>query len=693
MEIELGKINDTCGAPRVNLITVRVLQVSFFAQNKGGFMENSNYLGTEKVGNLLRRFAIPCIFSLIISCLYNIVDQIFVGNGVGYLGNAATGVIFPITVVGWGLSLFFGDGAAAALSVSLGRGETKDIHRSVGSAIMGSFLSGVVVIVIAYLWGDGLLRLIGATDANIQMAHDYGAIIFIMMPLAMTQNTLASIIRADGSPKYAMMAMLTGAVINIIGDPVAIFALDMGIKGAAWATIIGQFVSFLICAAYLRNSKTFRVSAGSFKPSIMLLKPVMALGTSSLLTQLSIVVITVVNNILLVKYGARSAYGADIPLAAFVVIMKLFQIVLNVAIGIAAGAQPIVGYNYGAKNYDRVRELLKLMIKWTVIVGLVCTIAFEAIPGVFIRMFGSADDPVYFDFAVLCLRIYLSLILVTCVQKVCAIFLQSIGKAKAAAPLSVLRDVLLIVFSLLIPIAMGVTGIFWAAPLADIMAILVTVTVMVRIWKELAHGTKAEEPVAAIRPSRQGVIITIAREHGSAGKRIGQLAAKRLNIPCYYKELVAVAAQESGLAQEFISSINSDENAIMRELYLTADPVKRAIEAQEKAIRRIADAGSCVIIGRSADYVLRNYQDVVRIFIYAPKSYREKKVMEMYGDSPEDAKKSIARSDAARAAYYKSVSGKEWGNPHGYELCIDASVGEEAVADLICSYIAGVGRS
>ena len=173
-------------------------------------MENSNYLGTEKVGKLLQKFAIPCIFSLIISCLYNIVDQIFVGNGVGYLGNAATGVIFPITVVGWGLSLFFGDGAAAALSVSLGRGETKDIHRSVGSAALGSFFSGVMVIAIAYLWGDGLLRLIGATDANIQMAHEYGVIIFAMMPLAMTQNTLASIIRADGSPRYAMMAMLTG---------------------------------------------------------------------------------------------------------------------------------------------------------------------------------------------------------------------------------------------------------------------------------------------------------------------------------------------------------------------------------------------------------------------------------------------------------------------------------------------------
>jgi len=655
-------------------------------------MEHSNYLGTEKVGTLLRKFAIPCICSLIISCLYNIVDQIFVGNGVGYLGNAATGVIFPITVVGWGLSLFFGDGAAAALSVSLGRGETEDIHRSVGNAVFGSFLSGVIVIAIAYLWGDNLLRLIGATDANIQMAHDYGVIIFAMMPFAMTQNTLASIIRADGSPKYAMAAMLTGAIINIIGDPVAIFVLEMGIQGAAWATILGQFVSFVICAAYLGRSKTFRLKASSFKLGIALLKPVMALGTSSLLTQLSIVMITVVNNILLVKYGTRSIYGADIPLAAFVVIMKLFQIVLNIAIGIAAGAQPIVGYNYGAKNYDRVRELLKLMIRWTVIVGLICTALFEAIPGVFIRMFGSADDPIYFDFAILCLRIYLALILVTCVQKVCAIFLQSIGKAKAAAPLSILRDALLIIFSLLVPVFLGVTGIFWAAPVADMVAVLITAAVMARVWKELSHGSKAQEPLAAIQPSRQGVIITIAREHGSAGKRIGQLVAKRLNIPCYYKELVAVAAQESGLAQEFISGINSDENAVMRELYLTTDPVKRAVAAQEKAIRKIADAGSCVLIGRSTDYVLRNYKDVVRIFIHAPKNYREKKVMEVYGDSLEAARKSIARSDAARAAYYKSVSGQEWGEPHGYELCIDASMGEDATANLICDYVSRMSR-
>ena len=449
-------------------------------------MQENNYLGTEKVGKLLRQFAVPCVLSLIISCLYNIVDQIFVGNGVGYLGNAATGVIFPITVIGWGASLFFGDGAAAALSVSLGQQKTKDIHRIVGNSILCSFLSGVVIIAVSYGMGDRLLTLIGATDANLELARDYGTIIYAMMPLALVQNTLASIIRADGSPRYAMGAMLTGAVINIIGDPVAIFALDMGIKGAALATILGQFVSFLICAAYLAKSKTFRISLRSFRPDGSLLKRMMALGSSSLLTQLSIVVITVINNVLLVRYGALSSYGADIPLAAFVVLMKLFQIVLNIAIGIAAGAQPIVGYNYGAEKYDRVKELLKLIIGWTAAICLICTVLFEAVPQVFIHMFGS-DGELYTQFAVQCLRIYLSLILFTCVQKGCAIFLQSIGHAKAAAPLSILRDVVLILFSLLLPMKLGVTGIFWAAPLADVIAMAITVWVMIRVWKQLSR--------------------------------------------------------------------------------------------------------------------------------------------------------------------------------------------------------------
>lgn len=690
---------------RVNLITVQqrfhvfvFLQhmaphVLFFVahQQGGNNMQESNYLGTERPGKLLRQFAIPCIFSLIISCLYNIVDQIFVGNGVGYLGNAATGVIFPITVIGWGASLLFGDGAAASLSVSLGRNETKNIHRSVGNSVLGSFLSGVVIIVICYLFGDSLLLLIGATDANLALAHDYGFIIYAMMPLALVQNTLASIIRADGSPRYAMGAMLVGAVLNIIGDPVAIFVLDLGIKGAAYATIIGQFVSFLICVAYLRKSKSFSLSLASFWPDFTQLKRVMALGTSSFLTQLSIVIITVINNILLVSYGAQSVYGEDIPLAAFVVIMKLFQIVLNIAIGIAAGAQPIVGYNYGAGNYDRVKTLLKLILKWTAIVCVICTVFFEAIPLVFIRMFG-ADGELYTQFAVQCLRIYLALILFTCLQKVCAIFLQSIGHAKTAAPLSVLRDLFLIIFSLILPRKVGVTGIFWAAPTADLIAIGITAAVMVRLWKQLGtqETPSGEADAPILQPSKPGIILTISREHGSAGKRIGQMVAEKMGVPCYYKEMIALAAKESGLSKGFISSIDSDENAVMKELYLSTNVIQQAITAQDQAIKQIASMGACVIIGRAADYVLRNHKNVVRVFIYAPEEYRINKVMEMYGDTREEGKRSIARSDSARSAYYKSISGRAWGDPHEYDLCVNSSIGIDATANLICDYLNGM---
>ncbi len=236
--------------------------------------------------------------------------------------------------------------------------------------------------------------------------------------------------------------------------------------------------------------------------------------------------------------------------------MKLFQIVLNIAIGIAAGAQPIVGYNYGAQKFDRVKELLKAVLKWTAIVGILCMFLFEVFPGVFIRMFGS-DGELYLEFAVRCLRIYLLLILFTCVQKVCAIFLQSIGRAQAAAPLAILRDLLLILFLIIMPVFAGVTGIFWAAPIADVIAMLITAVVMMGLWKELQKAEAQHTQSAStghIQPSRPGVIVTISREHGSAGKRIGQMLAEMMQVPCYYKEVTALAAEESGHAPDHAES-------------------------------------------------------------------------------------------------------------------------------------------
>ena len=651
-------------------------------------MQENNYLGKEKVGKLLLQFAGPSTLALIISCLYNIVDQIFVGNGVGYLGNAATGIIFPITVVGWGASVLFGDGMATFLSLSQGQGNTSGAGRSVANSILGSFFSGVVIIAVCYALGDSILYGLGATEATIALTRDYGNIIFIMMPLALVQNTLASIIRADGSPRYSMAAMMVGAVINMIGDPVAIFVLDWGIKGAAYDSILGQFVSFLLCIAYLRKSRVFRVRASDFIPSWKHLKPVLPLGCGSFLTQLCIVATTVVNNVLLKTYGAQSEYGSDIPLSAFVVIMKLFQIILNIACGITAGALPIMGYNYGAKLYGRVKETFKLVVISTTTVCVIATALFEGLPLAFIRLFG-ADGELYTTFAVYCLRIYLSLLLFTCLQKACAMFLQSIGHAKSAVPLSILRDVLLIVFSLIIPTRMGVTGIFWAAPAADLVAMVITAVVIARVWKQLSApmAREAESGETVLQPSRPGVILTIAREHGTAGKQIGQMVAKELGIPCYYKEMTALAAQESGLAKEFISGINSDENAVMRELYLSTSAVRQAVLAQEKAINMIADTGSCVIVGRAADYVLRNRENVVRVFIHAPREYRVKMVMKMYGDTEQEGRRSIARSDSARGTYYKNISGCEWGDAHQYELTVDSSIGAEKAAGLICDYI------
>ena len=652
-------------------------------------MEENNYLGQEKVSRLLLQFAIPSTLALIISCLYNIVDQIFVGNGVGYLGNAATGIVFPITVIGWGASVLFGDGMATYLSLSQGKGDTSTAGRSVANSILGSFLSGVVIIAVCYALGDSIFYALGATEATIELTRDYGRIIFLMMPLALVQNTLASIIRADGSPKYSMAAMMAGAVFNMIGDPVAIFVLGWGIKGAAVATIVGQFISFVICIAYLRKSRVFRVKASDFIPSWRHLKPVLPLGAGSFLTQLCIVATTVANNILLKSYGARSEYGPDIPLSAFVVIIKLFQIILNIACGITAGALPIMGYNYGAKLYSRVKETFKLVVLSTLTVCVIATVLFESVPLVFVRMFGTDGGELYTSFAIGCLRIYLSLVIFTCLQKACAMFLQSIGHAKAAVPLSVLRDILLIVLAILMPMGMGIMGILWSAPVADVIAMAITAVVVARVWKTMGADDRptSQQAETVLQPTRPGVIVTIAREHGSAGKRVGQLVAEKLGVPCYYKETAALAAQESGLAKEFISGINSDENAVMRELYLSTSAVQQAITAQERAINMIADRGSCVIVGRAADYVLRNRDNVVRVFIHAPKEYRVKQVMEMYGDTQAEGKKSIARSDSARGAYYKSISGREWGDPHQYELCVDSSIGPEKTADLICGYI------
>lgn len=504
--------------------------------------ENNKYLGEERVSKLLLKFAIPCILSLLISSLYNIVDQIFIGNStLGYLGNAATTVVFPITIISVAFAWCFGDGCAAFLSLCQGRKDTKDVHKTIGNSIIFSLIISILFVILGTIFMEDILYLFGASKASINLAIDYFKIILAAIPVYMLANTMNPIIRADGSPKFSMASTLTGAIINIILDPIFIFKLNLGIKGAAWATIIGQIVSFIIVLMYFFRSKTFKLSLNSFKINLSLFSNVIKLGISTFITQMSIVIISLVCNIILFKYGTLSKYGADIPIAVIDIAMKVFTIVINIVVGIILGAQPILGYNYGAKKVERVKKTFKLVLISTIIVGLIATLFFELCPVIIIKLFGTQNN-LYMEFAVKTFRIFLMFVTFTCCIKVTSIFFQAVGEPTKSAIVSLTRDIICFVpLVIILPNFTGIEGILWAAPIADIIGIIISLTLIVLFFKKL-DSTKQKSKIQTIKKTHSGVIITISREHGSQGKYIGKLVAEKLGIPYYCKEMTAIAA-------------------------------------------------------------------------------------------------------------------------------------------------------
>lgn len=469
------------------------MSFSFF----GGIMDKANdYFEKEKIGKLILRFSIPCVLSLLISALYNIVDQIFIGNSsVGSLGNTATTIVFPLTVIALAFGLMLGDGGASYLSLCLGKGEKDKIVKAVGTVITFSVLVSLLSYAICFPLLDNILSLFGAKTAeSLEKAHEYGFIIVIGFPFYIIMNALNSIIRADGSPKTAMISMVAGALTNIILDAVMILALDMGLTGAALATIIGQFVSFAISVLYLIKPKTFKLTLKSLIPDFPALIEILKLGLSSFLTQISIVVITVVSMNELAVYGAQSKYGINDPQAIVGVVMKLFSIVINIVVGIAAGAQPIIGYNYGAKKYDRVRKAYRIVLVSSSVIALIATVLFQTIPTQLVSIFGAntANPELYFEFGEKTVRIYLMLILFTTIQKISSIFLQSISSPLKATALSLTRDIICFVpFTICLPMALGIEGVLWAAPCSDLIAVILTAVLMILEFKKMNKDEKA----------------------------------------------------------------------------------------------------------------------------------------------------------------------------------------------------------
>lgn len=658
-------------------------------------IKEENILGYEKIGKLIQKFSIPCIISLLVNSLYNIVDQIFIGWGVGYLGNGATNVVFPLVMICLAFSLMFGDGSSAYLSLKLGEKKKEEASKGVANGITLSVIVSTILCVVILLFLPVLLNLFGCTPALKDYALKYGYIIAIGLPFMMIGTTLNSIIRADGSPKYAMTSMVIGAILNIILDPIFIFVFDMGVGGAAIATIISQIVTFVLNILYLRKFKTIQLSKESFQLKAKVAGKVSSLGISSFITQMSIVVVIAVENNLLVKYGANSKFGSEIPITVLGIVMKISQILNSIIIGIAVGAQPILGYNYGAGKYDRVKKTLKIVLGLSLIISIIAFVLFQTIPDKLIQIFGSGDAN-YMEFACLAFRIYLLLCICNGIQIPSGIFFQAIGKSMKSAILSLSRQILFLIPAMII---LGnlfeLQGILFSGPFADglafVMAIILLVHQLKRMGKEKTMKEEMVENTEIKENLEKQIIVTISREYGSGGRYVGKLIAQKLGIKIYDKEFVTKIAKETGLSEDYIENTEQkrDKMEILNNGYYSGlNNADELFIKESEIIKEVTKKESCVIIGRCANFILQDRKNVIKVFIYSNMKDKIKRATEFYGLEKEKAKKEIKRIDKLRANHYKYYTEQNWSEPSNYDICINSdTLGVEKTAEFICQMI------
>ena len=433
--------------------------------------QEQNPLGTAPVGGLIGKFAIPAIISMLVSALYNIVDQIFIGQGVGMLGNAATNVAFPVTTIATALALLLGIGGASNYNLEMGAGREKKASSIAGTALSTLVITGVILAVAVLLFLRPLLSLFGATTDVMSYAVDYLGITAVGLPFYALSIGGNHIVRADRSPTYSMTCVLTGAIINTILDPLFIFGFGWGIKGAAWATVIGQVISGILVVIYFGKFRKMYLEMSMLKPSSECLKAIISLGMASCINQIAMAIVQIVLNNILRYYGGLSVYGSDIPIACVGVISKVNQVFMAICIGISQGCQPIWGFNYGAKKYDRVRLAYRYSMISCTAIATVFFLCFQLFPHQIVSIFGTGSD-LYFQFAERYLKIFMFMTFANGIQPMSSGFFTSIGKAKLGIVMSLTRQVLfllplIVVFSLI----MGIDGVMYAGPIADAAAL------------------------------------------------------------------------------------------------------------------------------------------------------------------------------------------------------------------------------
>lgn len=462
-------------------------------------MEKSNesYLATEKVGRLMGKYAIPCVISLLVGALYNIVDQIFIANAsyLGSYGNAANTVVFPLTVIALAIAVMIGDGCCAFVSLSLGKKKIKDAGCSVGNSILLAILSSLVLCTVYLIFSNQIINMFGGTvnEETFRCSKEYFFWISLGIPFYMFGQAMNPIIRADGSPKFAMISTLTGAIINMILDPIFIFIFKWGMMGAAVATVTGQIATALLAAWYLCHTKTVRLMKKDFRLNGDIVRRTLVLGICSFLSQISLVAAMAAINNMIRKYGAMDeifsqTQYAQIPMAVVGIVMKFFQIVISIVVGMAAGCIPVVGFNMGAKLNNRVKQLFTKLLLAETFVGVISFIIVEVFPLQLIGIFGAANESSYYtSFAIKSFQIYLCMIIFACVNKAAFIFLQAMGKAVASTMISMVREIIFGVgFALLLPAFFGLDGVLYSMPVSDILTAVISAVVITMTYRQLS---------------------------------------------------------------------------------------------------------------------------------------------------------------------------------------------------------------
>lgn len=675
-------------------------------------MEQTDLFGTEKISKILLKLAPPVMLAQLIQALYNIIDSLFVGR-YSDSGLTALSIIYPLQLLMIALAVGTGVGINTVMAAKLGVGNEKEADEYAG---VGTPLAGFMWLLFAVIcWFAMPFYAKMSTNSEV-IIHDvivYGRIVCVFSFGLFLESIWTKVLQSCGDMKTPMTAQIIGAITNIVLDPLLIFGMfgfpKMGIAGAAVATVSGQ-----IMAALIVMKKGFRKSPHRQVYPHHIAK-IFQLGIPNILMQSAYTFYILGLNLILATFSDQAVTA----LGLYYKWQTFFFIPLG---AMQTCIVPVISYNYAARNIERCKKTLSASIVFGMSLMALGTLCFVCIPSQMLRVFTS--DELVIAIGRVGFRFVGISFLPMVTSLIFPVFFQAVGSSLKSSLLTVIRTVILFVPLAYLFSRFGLNWFWLTYPVTEVITSLtgayfyrqflnkdyvreteasggknitdVTAATHISAATAGADSTGSHDnidnldnPDIALKPSKPGVIITIAREHGSSGKQIGKCVANALGIPFYYKEMITLAAKESGLNREFISDIHKNSPDIMRDLYLSSNAVQYAIKAQDAIIREIAENGSCVIVGRAADYILKDYDNVVRIFIHAPQDYRIQRVMDVYGDTPKEARVNIERSDKARASYYEHISGTHWGDARNYELTVDSSDGVEKTAQFIVRYITG----